>query len=117
VRPADSFAGTAPGEARPGHIPGAVSRPFTDDQAKAQNGVIRLKPAAELEKTYAALIPAKDHPVIIHCRTGHLASQTWWVLTRLLGYSNVKYYDAGWTEWGAHPDWPVVAAPAPPAKP
>jgi thiosulfate/3-mercaptopyruvate sulfurtransferase len=43
-----------------------------------------------------------------------VASQTWWVLTRLLGYTNVKYYDAGWTEWSTKPDWPVVVSPAKP---
>ncbi len=108
VRPADYFNGTKSDEARPGHIPGAVNRPFTDDQADAPDGSKRLKPEAELAKAYAAIITSKDHPVIVHCRTGHQASQTWWVLTRLLGYTNVKYYDAGWTEWAARPEWPAV---------
>lgn len=111
VRQAGFYAGTEPGEARGGHIPGAVNRPFTEDQAKGPGDSVVLKPVAELEKAYAALIPAKDSPVIVHCRTGHQASQTWWVLTRLLGYTNVKFYDAGWTEWAARPEWPVAAPP------
>ncbi|GFK94718.1 Putative thiosulfate sulfurtransferase [Fundidesulfovibrio magnetotacticus] len=116
VRPADYFSGAKSDEARPGHIPGAVNRPFTEDQAKGPGEIIVFKPSEELEKAYAALIPSKDHPVIVHCRTGHQASQTWWVLTRLLGYTNVRWYDAGWTEWAARPEWPAVAAP-PPAQP
>ncbi len=114
VRPADYFAGTKTDEARAGHIPGAINRPFSEDVVKDAKEISRLKPVAELEKAYAALIPAKDSPVIVHCRTGHQASQTWWVLTRLLGYTNVKYYDAGWTEWSAKPEWPVVISPAKP---
>jgi len=110
VRPADYFAGAKSDEARAGHIPGAVNRPFTEDQAKGPGESKVFKPLAELEKAYAALIPNKDHPVIVHCRTGHQASQTWWVLSRLLGYSNVKYYDAGWTEWAARPEWPAVTS-------
>ena len=114
VRPADYFSGAKSDEARPGHIPGAINRPFTEDQAKSGEATV-IKPREELEKAYAALIPSKDQAVIVHCRTGHQASQTWWVLTRLLGYTNVKYYDAGWTEWSARPEWPAVAAPKPQA--
>ncbi|WP_243439230.1 rhodanese-like domain-containing protein [Fundidesulfovibrio soli] len=114
VRPADYFAGTKSDEARPGHIPGAVNRPFTEDQAKSGEATV-IKPREELEKAYAAIIPSKDQAVIVHCRTGHQASQTWWVLTRLLGYTNVKYYDAGWTEWSARPEWPAVTSPKPQA--
>jgi thiosulfate/3-mercaptopyruvate sulfurtransferase len=115
VRPVEFYTGAKSDEARAGHIPSAVNRPFTEDHAKGQGDLVVLKPVAELEKVYSAVIPAKNHPVIVHCRTGHQASQTWWVLTRLLGYSNVKYYDAGWTEWAARPDWPVTA-PAPAEK-
>jgi thiosulfate/3-mercaptopyruvate sulfurtransferase len=46
--------------------------------------------------------------VIVHCRTGHQASQTFFVLKRLLGYPNVRWYDAGWTEWAARSELPIV---------
>lgn len=110
VRPTAYYTGAKSDEARPGHIPGAVNRPFTDDHAAGPGDAPVLRPVDELAKAYAALIPAKDTPVIVHCRTGHQASQTWWVLTRLLGYTNVKYYDAGWTEWAARPEWPAVVS-------
>jgi thiosulfate/3-mercaptopyruvate sulfurtransferase len=66
-----------------------------------------LKPTRELAEAYAKLIPSTDAPVIIHCRTGHQASQTYFVLTRLLGYTRVRWYDAGWTEWAARSELPV----------
>ncbi|WP_051272640.1 rhodanese-like domain-containing protein [Fundidesulfovibrio putealis] len=113
VRPAEYFSGAKSDEARPGHIPNAVNRPFTEDHQKGPGDVVQLKNADELAKAYAAIIASKDSPVIVHCRTGHQASQTWWVLTRLLGYTNVKYYDAGWTEWAARPEWPAVVSPPP----
>ena len=69
---------------------------------------VRFKPASELARAYEKLIPAKETPVIVHCRTGHQASQTFFVLKRLLGYKNVHYYDAGWTEWAARPELPVA---------
>lgn len=106
VRPADYFSGKKQDEARGGHIPGAINRPYTEDLIKAET-FTRVKPPAELASAYAQLIPAKDTPVIVHCRTGHQASQTWFVLTRLLGYENVQWYDAGWTEWAAKSEWPV----------
>jgi thiosulfate/3-mercaptopyruvate sulfurtransferase len=115
VRPAEYYSGAKTDEARAGHIPNAVNRPFFEDTTKGPGDAIMLRPLAELEKAYAAIIPSKDAAVIVHCRTGHQASQTWWILTRLLGYTNVKYYDAGWTEWAARPEWPV-AAPPPPDK-
>lgn len=60
-----------------------------------------------MAKAYAALIPAKDSPVVIPCRTGHQASQTFFVQKNLLGYRNVYWYDAGWSEWAARPELPI----------
>jgi thiosulfate/3-mercaptopyruvate sulfurtransferase len=108
VRPADFFTGKKRDEARGGHVPGAVNRPYTEDMAKGE-AFSTLKPVTELAAVYAKLIPAKDSPVIVHCRTGHQASQTFFVLTRLLGYTHVRWYDAGWTEWAARPELPVVS--------
>jgi thiosulfate/3-mercaptopyruvate sulfurtransferase len=103
VRPPEFFSGEKSAEARPGHIPGAVNRPYAQDLA--EDGT--LKSAGDLQTSYAALIPTKKTPVVVHCRTGHQASQTYFVLKHLLGYTNVKWYDAGWTEWAARPDLPV----------
>ena len=102
TRPADYFSGEKSDEARSGHIPGAVNRPYKKDL-----GPDSLLPASALAEAYAALIPDKKTPVIIHCRTGHQASQTFFVMKFLLGYKNVFWYDAGWTEWASRKELPV----------
>jgi thiosulfate/3-mercaptopyruvate sulfurtransferase len=107
-RPADYFSGKKSDEPRAGHIPGAVNRPFSADVAKADD-VTALKSIDELDKAYASLIPNKDARVIVHCRTGHQASQTYFVLTHLLGYKHVQWYNGSWSEWSARPELPVAA--------
>jgi 3-mercaptopyruvate sulfurtransferase SseA/uncharacterized membrane protein YedE/YeeE len=103
VRPADNFLGKNSNEPRAGHIPGALNRPY--DKDLGEQG--RLRPIGDLETAYSALISDKATPVIVHCRTGHQASQTFFVLKFLLGYRSVRWYDAGWTEWAARPELPV----------
>jgi thiosulfate/3-mercaptopyruvate sulfurtransferase len=85
------------GALRGGHIPGAKSVPW----ARAANPDGSFKSAEELRAIYEAeqgLRP--DDNIIAYCRIGERSSHSWFVLTYLLGYSNVRNYDGSWTEWG-----------------
>jgi len=85
------------GVLRGGHIPGAKNVPWA--KSVAENGT--FKPRPELEKLYlseAGLKPGDD--VVAYCRIGERSSHTWFVLTYLLGFEQVKNYDGSWTEWG-----------------
>ena len=106
VRPEEYFTGQKTDEARAGHIPGAVNRVFSADLATIGSKT-GFKPLAELTESYAKIIPSLESPVVVHCRTGHQAGQTFFVLKHLLGYRNVYWYEAGWTEWAARPELPI----------
>jgi thiosulfate/3-mercaptopyruvate sulfurtransferase len=85
------------GALRGGHIPGAKNIPW----AQAVNSDGTFKSADELRILYEqsnGLQP--DDSVVAYCRIGERSSHTWFVLTYLLGYPNVRNYDGSWTEWG-----------------
>ena len=84
------------GAMRGGHIPGAKNIPW----AKAVQDDGTFKSAAELKELYQAQGIVPDKEVIAYCRIGERSSHTWFVLTYLLGYPNVRNYDGSWTEWG-----------------
>ena len=85
------------GALRGGHIPGAKSVPWS----RASNDDGSFKSFSQLVDIYQkdqSLHPSDD--VIAYCRIGERSSHTWFVLTYLLGFKNVKNYDGSWTEWG-----------------
>jgi thiosulfate/3-mercaptopyruvate sulfurtransferase len=86
------------GAVRGGHIPGAKSVPW----ARAVNPDSHtFRPAAELKSIYMeeqGLKPEDD--IIAYCRIGERSSHTWFTLTYLLGFDQVRNYDGSWTEWG-----------------
>ena len=86
------------GALRGGHIPGAKSIPWGRAVTAETH---TFKPASELRTLYESengLQTTDD--VIAYCRIGERSSHTWFVLTYLLGFKNVKNYDGSWTEWG-----------------
>lgn len=113
VRPASEFAGIEEKEVRGGHMPLAVNRSSTDDLVTDAAGVW-LRPRSELLDIYAKLGFTPDRPIVVSCRTGHKASQTWFVLRHVLGFQNVKWYDGSWQEWSKHPELPAETAAIPP---
>jgi len=85
------------GAQRAGHIPGAKNIPW----AVAANADGTFKSTEELQNIYGAKDITPDKEVISYCRIGERSAHTWFVLTRLLGYPNVRNYDGSWTEWGS----------------
>jgi len=85
------------GALRGGHIRGAVNVPWS--RAVAEDGTFQsaehLRAIYEEEQGLSA-----DNSVVAYCRIGERSSHTWFVLTYLLGYPNVRNYDGSWTEWG-----------------
>ena len=90
------------GAQRGGHIPGAANIPW----ATAVNDDGTFKSADELAQIYGGKGVDGSKEVIAYCRIGERSSHTWFALTELLGYDNVRNYDGSWTEWGS-----IVRAP------
>jgi thiosulfate/3-mercaptopyruvate sulfurtransferase len=87
----------------PGHIPGAANIPW----AKAANDDGSFKPADELRALYEGSGVTAGAEVVAYCRIGERSSHTWFALTELLGYGDVKNYDGSWTEYGSLVGVPV----------
>jgi thiosulfate/3-mercaptopyruvate sulfurtransferase len=92
------------GATRGGHIPGARNIPWSQAVNEADS---TFKTPEELRNLYESNGITPDKDVVAYCRIGERSSHTWFVLTYLLGYPNVKNYDGSWTEWGNLVDAPI----------
>jgi thiosulfate/3-mercaptopyruvate sulfurtransferase len=85
------------GVLRGGHIPGASNVPWK----RAANDDDTFKTRPELEAIYSSEIGlSPEDDIVTYCRIGERSSHTWFTLTYLLGFDNVRNYDGSWTEWG-----------------
>ena len=66
---------------------------------------------ARHERGHDALDEGKD--TIAYCRIGERSSHTWFVLSEILGYQNVKNYDGSWSEYGSLRGVPVAVGDEP----
>jgi len=86
------------GAMRGGHIPTAKNVPWAM-AVNSEDGT--FKTVEELKEIYENQCGLKaNDEIIAYCRIGERSSLTWFVLSYLMGFKNVKNYDGSWTEWG-----------------
>ncbi len=111
-RNADSYFGieTDMSTTRGGHIPSSRLLPapwFWNTGTKGKEITWKDKKVM-LEMIHAVLGMDKDREIIVYCGVGGYASPVSFLLIRLAGYTNVKFYDGSMQEWTADPEATVI---------
>ncbi len=98
------YAGQRHIAARSGHIPGAVNFEWTRAMNPARG--LRLRELSNIAQEFDALGLRKDRTLVTHCQSHHRSGLTY-LVSKLLGYADVKAYAGSWGEWGNRPDTPI----------
>jgi thiosulfate/3-mercaptopyruvate sulfurtransferase len=113
ARDANIYSGLAigPFTDKAGHIRNAKSLPAPWIWFKNPDGTYTYKDPKTLGKMASGVIGESADPrsqeIIVYCGVGGYASSWWFVLTRVLGYNNVKIYDGSAQEWAKKNDMVV----------
>ncbi|MFH0725475.1 MAG: rhodanese-like domain-containing protein [Pseudomonadota bacterium] len=94
------------GEARGGHIPGAVNIPY----AWFYNSDKTVLSYDELKALFESRGITSDKDVTANCTVGIRSGFVYFAL-RLMGYSRASNYDASIVEWAADSSYPLEQAP------
>lgn len=109
VRAAKAYTGEEGPWKRKGHIPGALSHPWTEDVAA--DGTWKSKD--QLVAAYQALGATPEKMIITSCGQGLMSAHTYVTLRYILNYPNVANYDGGFSEWQSMATFPVTAGDKP----
>ena len=81
-----------------GRIPGSIHLEWTN-AVDLQSG--KFKSIDELKLLYSEVLDS-NKPIITYCHSGVRSAHTYFVLTELLGQTNVRNFDGSWVEWSFH---------------
>ncbi len=107
ARPSDMYLGVTPTPTvkRNGHIKGGMSYSWNYSVDKEY----MLKPIGMLESVFKEGYSLdKNKEVLVYCTGGLETSFNYFVLSGVLGYKNVRLYDASMKEWGNREDTPMT---------
>jgi thiosulfate/3-mercaptopyruvate sulfurtransferase len=107
TRSPEEYAGTETRAALAGHIPGARNYPWSNALAGTE-----LRDFNLIRAELSACGIHADKQIITHCHSHH-RSAFCYMLGRLLGFPRIRAYAGSWSEWGNHPDSPVVRGTQP----
>lgn len=91
-------------DARPGHIPGAVNVPWSENLDPATG---RMRPAVDLRARYSAVGAADAGRVIACCGSGVTACHDLLAMT-LAGIGPLALYPGSWSAWSSDPARPAA---------
>ncbi len=103
ARSAEEYAGRDVRADRGGHIPESVNVDWV--RSIGEDG--RFLPANQLSELYDGEGVEANGTIYTLCQTAVRATHSWFVLSDLLGYPDVKVYDGSWTEYGNRADSPI----------
>lgn len=90
---------------RKGHIKSAKTIPYTSLWEES-GGVSRFKSLKDIAAIFKAQGLEKEQSIVLYCHIG-LQLTVVYTAARILGYENIKIYDASFHEWGADTSLPV----------
>ncbi len=104
ARPASTRASCWPCPTTPrrGRCAAATSpaRPTCPGSGRPTRTAPSSRPTSCGPSTRASSASAADDDIVAYCRIGERSSHTWFVLSQLLGFQQVRNYDGSWVEWG-----------------
>jgi thiosulfate/3-mercaptopyruvate sulfurtransferase len=93
-----------PLDAKAGHIPGSLNRPFKDNLGAGA----RFKSAEHLRAEFAALIGAQQPAEVVHaCGSGVTACHNLLAM-EVAGLAGSVLYPGSWSEWSSDPQRPIA---------
>jgi len=103
TRSPEEYIGTDVRADRGGHIPGAINLEWNN----SVNSDGTFKSFEELDELFTLAGFDREKEIITYCQTGVRGAHTWFVLSVVLGYENVRNYDGSWVEYGNNAEAPI----------